>query len=167
MPDKRKRRSNRYGIRSRHRPRNHQQRDRRLGGRRSSHHRQRRRVQNHSVGGGIQGRGDPGGGGGQATGHHQPQPHCPVGQEADGYRLVHRGRSENLPRPGDRGPGAAQAQERRRGVPGGNGHRRGDHRSCLLQRRPAPSHQGSRGHRRIERAAHHQRAHRRFSRLRP
>ena len=36
----------------------------------------------------------------------------------------------------------------------------GDHRARLLQRRPAPGHQGRRAHRRAGRAAHHQRAHR-------
>ena len=37
----------------------------------------------------------------------------------------------------------------------------------VLQRRPAPGHQGRRPHRRPRRAAHHQRAHRRGARLRP
>ena len=42
-----------------------------------------------------------------------------------------------------------------------------DHRAGLLQRRPAPGHQGRRPHRRPERPAHHQRAHRGRAGLRP
>ncbi len=44
---------------------------------------------------------------------------------------------------------------------------RGDHRSRLLQRRPAPGDQGRRQDRRPRRQAHHQRAHRRLAGLRP
>ena len=42
-----------------------------------------------------------------------------------------------------------------------------DHRPRLLQRRPAPGHQGRRQDRRARRQAHHQRADRRLARLRP
>ena len=42
----------------------------------------------------------------------------------------------------------------------------GDHRPGLLQRQPAPGHQGRRPHRRPRRAAHHQRADRGGARLR-
>ena len=50
---------------------------------------------------------------------------------------------------------------------GREGHRRGHHRPGVLQRRPAPGHQGGRRDRRPQRAAHHQRADRRGVRLRP
>ena len=42
-----------------------------------------------------------------------------------------------------------------------------DHRPRVLQRRPAPGHQGRRQDRRPRRQAHHQRAHRRVAGLRP
>ena len=46
-------------------------------------------------------------------------------------------------------------------------HRRRHHRAGVLQRRPAPGHQGRRPHRRPERPAHHQRADRGRAGLRP
>ena len=52
----------------------------------------------------------------------------------------------------------AEAEGGGRGLPRREGHRRGDHRAGLLQRRPAPGHQGRRHDRRPERAAHRQRA---------
>ena len=60
-----------------------------------------------------------------------------------------------------------EAQARRRGLPGRGHRRRGHHRARLLQRRPAPGHQGSRPDRRPQRAAHRQRADRGRAGLRP
>ena len=54
----------------------------------------------------------------------------------------------------------------RRSLPGRAGHPGGDHRPGLLQRQPAPGHQGRRQDRRAGSAAHHQRAHRRRPGLR-
>ncbi len=54
--------------------------------------------------------------------------------------------------------GAAEDEEDRRGLSGRDGHRGGHHRAGLLQRLPAPGHQGRRAHRRPGRQAHHQRA---------
>ena len=54
-----------------------------------------------------------------------------------------------------------------RGLSRRKGDRGGHHRAGLLQRQPAPGHQGRRPHRRAQRAAHHQRAHRGLARLRP
>ena len=62
---------------------------------------------------------------------------------------------------------AAQDEEDRRGLPRRRGHRSRDHGAGLLQRQPAPGHQGRRPHRRPGRQAHHQRAHRRGAGLRP
>ena len=61
----------------------------------------------------------------------------------------------------------AQDEEDRRGLPRRDGHRRRHHRAGVLQRRPAPGHQGRRPHRRPRRQAHHQRADRGGARLRP
>ena len=58
-------------------------------------------------------------------------------------------------------------QEDRRGLPGREGDRGGHHRAGLLQRRPAPGHQGRRRDRRPQRQAHHQRADRGGAGLRP
>ena len=55
----------------------------------------------------------------------------------------------------------------RRGPSRREGHAGGDHRSRLLQRRPAPGHQGRRQDRGPRSPAHHQRAHRRGAGLRP
>ena len=52
----------------------------------------------------------------------------------------------------------AEAEAGRRGAPGREGREGGDHRPGLLQRRPAPGHQGRRQDRRPRSAAHHQRA---------
>ncbi len=42
-----------------------------------------------------------------------------------------------------------EAEARRRGLPRRGHHRRGDHRARVLQRRPAPGHQGGRPDRRV------------------
>ena len=60
----------------------------------------------------------------------------------------------------------AELKARRRGVLRQAGDQGGDHRARLLQRRPAPGHQGRGRDRRARRAAHHQRAHRGRARLR-
>ena len=67
----------------------------------------------------------------------------------------------------DLGHDPAEDEADRRGLPGREGHRGGHHRPGLLQRQPAPGHQGRRAHRRPERAAHHQRADRGLAGLRP
>ena len=54
-----------------------------------------------------------------------------------------------------------------RGLSGREDHRGGHHRARLLQRQPAPGHQGRRQDRRPEGAAHHQRADGRLAGLRP
>ncbi len=60
-----------------------------------------------------------------------------------------------------------EAQARRGVLPRRGRHRRGDHRAGVLQRRPAPGHQGGRRDRRPQRPAHRQRAHRGRARVRP
>jgi hypothetical protein len=61
---------------------------------------------------------------------------------------------------------ADEDEEDRRGLSRRAGHRSGDHRAGLLQRLPAPGHQGRRPHRRPRGQAHHQRADRGGARLR-
>ena len=77
-----------------------------------------------------------------------------------GDRLVDRGRRQEATPPGDLGPHPDEAEARRRVLSRRHGHRRGDHRPCLLQRRPASGHEGGRPDRRAQRAPNHQRAHR-------
>ena len=76
-------------------------------------------------------------------------------------------RRQELHAAGDQRPRAAEAQARRRGLPRRDGHRRGHHRPGLLQRRPAPGHQGGRRDRGPQRPAHRQRADRGRAGLRP
>ncbi len=78
-----------------------------------------------------------------------------------------RHRRQELHPAADQRPRPAEAQARRRGLPRRDRHRRGHHRPGVLQRRPAPGHQGGRRDRRPQRAAHHQRADRGGARLRP
>ena len=68
---------------------------------------------------------------------------------------------------GDQRARPAEAQARRRGLPRRDDHRRGDHRPGVLQRRPAPGHQGGRRDRGPQRPAHRQRADRGRAGLRP
>ena len=82
----------------------------------------------------------------------------PFGQAADGYRLDRQHRRQEVHPAADQRVRAAEAQEGRRGLPGREDHRRGDHRPGVLQRRAAPGHQGGRPDRGAERAPHHQRA---------
>ena len=127
----------------------------------------------------------------QAPGGHQPREHRLRGEAADrppydvaeakkaisvssvpGRRLAERRRLGRDPRQGvqpagDLRDGADEDEADRRGLPRRAGHRGGHHRPRVLQRRPAPGDQGRRPHRRPQRAAHHQRAHRGGARLRP
>ena len=66
----------------------------------------------------LEGRGDPRRRGGQAAGHHQPGPHDPLGQARDGHVLDRRDRRQELDPAGDLRPDPAEAEARRRGVPG-------------------------------------------------
>ena len=68
---------------------------------------------------------------------------------------------------GDQRPRPGQAQARRGGLPRRVGDRRGHHRPGVLQRRPAPGHQGGRRDRGPQGLAHHQRADRGRPGLRP
>ena len=81
-------------------------------------------------------------------------------------RPAHQDRRQELHVPRDRGHRAARDEARRRGVPLGDGAGGGDHGSRLLQRRPAPVHQGRRQDRGPRGPAHHQRADRGGARLR-
>ena len=67
----------------------------------------------------------------------------------------------------DFGGRAAQDEEDGRGLPGRGSDRGRDHRPGLLQRQPAPGHQGRRPHRRARRQADHQRTDRGCARVRP
>jgi molecular chaperone DnaK len=96
------------------------------------------RVPHHAVGRRLrQDRRGAGRRGGQAPGHHQPRPDHPFGQAPHGHRLDRRHRRQGLHRPGDQRPHPAEAEARRRGVPGRHGHPGGHHRARLLRRRPA------------------------------
>ena len=142
------------------------------------------------VGGRLhQGRRDPRRPGRQAPGHHEPREHRlldqavhgpplrrgPAGDQArplQGRQGAERRRAHRDPRQavlaaGDLRDDPAQAEGGGRGLPGREGHPGGDHRARLLQRQPAPGHQGRREDRRPRGAAHHQRAHRRRAGLRP
>ena len=79
---------------------------------------------------------------------------------------LHQGGRQGVPAAGDQRDDPPEAQGRRRGLPRRHGRRRGDHRARVLQRRPAPGHQGRRQDRRPRRQAHHQRAHRGVARVR-
>ena len=63
--------------------------------------------------------------------------------KSDG-RQGHAGDGKRLHAAGDLGHDPPEAQGRRRGVPGREGHRGGHHRPGLLQRHPAPGDQGRR-----------------------
>ena len=128
----------------------------------------------------------------QAPGPHQPQEHRLRGEAAHRPQVrLRRGRAgrarfmpyssmrgaqRRRPHP-DRGQGllaardlrlrAAEAEGGGRGLPGRAGGRGDHHRPRLLQRPPAPGHQGRRPHRRPQGLAHHQRADGGRPRLRP
>ena len=84
-----------------------------------------------------------------------------------GTRLVDEDRRQDIHRPADLRVRPAEAQARRRGLPGRAGDRRRHHRAGVLLRRPAPGHQGGRRDRGPHRPAHRQRAHRGGARVRP
>ena len=98
---------------------------------------------------------------------HRPQ--VRRGQQRDDHRLLRRRRRPRRRGPlrgqrqavrtrGDLGAGAAQAGRRRRQVPRRAGHRGGDHRAGVLQRRAASGDQGRRPDRRTRGPPDHQRA---------
>ena len=78
-----------------------------------------------------------------------------------------RGQAQAVQPGGDLGDDPGQAEGRRRNAPGREDHPGRHHGAGLLQRLPAPGHQGRRADRRPGSAAHHQRADRRLARLRP
>ena len=100
----------------------------------------RRRLRQERRGPGRRGR--------QAPGRHQRRPDHPLGQAPHGHRLDGRHRRQELHAAGDQRAHPAEAQARRGGLPRRDRHRRGDHRPGVLQRRPAPGHQGGRRDRR-------------------
>ena len=145
----------------RNRPRHHQLSRRGPRGRRARRRAQLRGWPHHPVGGRVlEDRRGPRGRGRQAPGHHQPRSHDPLGQAPHGHRLEDRHRRQELQLAGDLRPHPAEAQARRRGLPGRHRHPGRDHRARLLRRRRAPGHQGGGRDRRPRGAAHHQRAHR-------
>ena len=81
-------------------------------------------------------------------------------------RPAHRGRGQGVHVHRDRLDHPARDEARRGGVPGRARAGGGDHGTGLLQRRPAPVHQGRRPHRGARGAADHQRADGRGARLR-
>ena len=101
---------------------------------------------------------------GSAEGHRPDALHHRRGRQR--RRLGRSARQEARASAGQR-RGAAQDEEDRRGLSRRGGDRGGHHRAGLLQRQPAPGHQGRRPHRGPGRQAHHQRAHRRGPGLRP
>ena len=126
----------------------------------------------------------------QAAGGHQSRKHRLLDQALHGPQ-VRRGRPSEASRvpykvvradngdawveargkkyspPGNLRDGPAEAEAGRRGLSRRKGHRRGDHRAGLLQRRAAAGDEGRRQDRRPERPAHHQRADRGGAGLRP
>ena len=124
----------------------------------------------------------------QAPGGHQPHQHRLLHQALHGpqggrgarggvdrpvqrrLRLRRRrargGRRQAVLAAGDLRDDPAEAEGRRRGLPGRDRRRRGHHRPGVLQRRSAPGDQGRRPDRRPRRQAHHQRADRRLARVR-
>ena len=82
-------------------------------------------------------------------------------------RRVGRGARQEVLAARDLRDDSSEAEDRGRGLPRREGHRRRDHGAGLLQRRAAAGHQGRRQDRRPERPAHRQRAHRGGAGLRP
>ena len=103
----------------------------------------------------------------KAPGDHEPGPDRPFGQAPDGDELVDRHRRQALQGPGDLREDPAEAEARRRGIPGRHRQPGRHHRPRLLRRRPAHRHERGRPDRRARGAAHHQRADRGGTRLRP
>ncbi len=142
------------------------------GGRRAHRHTQRGRGAHHPVSRGVrQERRRAGRRSRQTPGRHERGPHRPLRQAPRGRPALalprhRRRRGKAVHRAGDLRPRTAEAQARRRGLPRRRRHRRRRHRPRLLQRLPAHRHQGSRGDRRPEGAAHRQRTDRRGPRVR-
>ncbi len=178
-----------HGKSDRHRPGHDQLVHGGDGGRRAHRHPQRRGRSHDPVGRRVrQGRPAPGRHTGQAPGGHQPQEHHLLDQALHGpqglrgvrgaedrpvrgrrrpeRRRPRQGRRQDHPAAGDLGHDPAEAEGRRRGLPGRVGQRGRDHGPGVLQRRPAQRHQGRRQDRRPRGAAHHQRADRGVARLR-
>ena len=88
------------------------------------------------------------------------------GREGTEQRRARRGRGRGVRAAGDQRDDPAEAQDRRRGVSRRVGHRRGDHRSRVLQQCPARGNEGRRHDRRPQRGPDHQRADRGCARLR-
>ena len=86
--------------------------------------------------------------------------------KSDGDRRQ-AGQRQDLQPARDQRHDPAEAEGRRRGLPGREGDRGGHHRAGLLRRHPAPGDQGRRPHRRPRRQAHRQRADRLGPGLRP
>ena len=87
--------------------------------------------------------------------------------KAEQWRRLGRGRRQEIFPLADFRLHPAEDEGDRRGLSRREGRAGGDHGSRLLQRRPAPGHQGRRQDRRPRGAAHHQRADRGGARLRP
>ena len=75
-----------------------------------------------------------------------------------GRRRSHFGARQAVPRRRNLRDDPAEAQAGRGRLSRRKGQRRGDHGAGVLQRRPAPGHQGRRPDRRSQRASHRQRA---------
>ena len=84
-----------------------------------------------------------------------------------GTNWTRRHRRQGLHAAADQRLRPAEAQARRGELPRRDRHRRGHHRPGVLQRRPAPGHQGGRRDRGPQRPAHRQRADRGRAGLRP
>ncbi len=136
---------------------------------RAQRHRERRGLPHDPVGRRVhQGRRGAGRRDRQAPGRHQRRPHHLLRQAPHGHRLEDPGdRRQEVHAAGGLRPHPAEAQARRRAVPGRLRDRRRHHGPRVLQRRRAPGHEGGRRDRGPQRAPHHQRAHRGGPRLRP
>ena len=183
-----------HGQDHRHRPGHDQLCRGRHGGRRADGHPQRRGRPHRALGGGLlEDRGAAHRPGREAAGDHQLGQHGlldqalhgsplgrPRGAALQGPRALQAGaRPQERRRQGgaggwqelhaarDQRHDPAEAQDRRRGLPGREGHRGGHHRPGLLRRHAAPGHEGRRPHRRPRGQAHHQRADRLRAGLRP
>ena len=146
-------------------------------------HPQPRRLQDHAVDGGRhRGRQAPRRAHRQAPGDHQRREHgvrgqaphraqveLAAGEERRGdlelphragaaRRRAHRAARQGVRRPRDQRDGPPGDEAHRRGLPRRGGHQGGHHGARVLQRQPAPGHQGRGGDRRPRRHPHHQRA---------
>ncbi len=102
-----------------------------------------------------------------AAGSHQPGRHHLRGQAQDGHRPQVQGLRQGIQPPADLGVHPPEDQAGRGGLPRGHGGGGGHHLPRLFRRQPAHRDQGRGRDRGPEGAAHHQRAHRGLSCLRP